>query len=215
MSAPRIQAALGDGIAALGLGRCPAREQALLQYLDLIVRWNRVYNLTAVTDVEAMVSRHLLDSLAVISHLRGRSFADIGSGAGLPGVPLAIWLPDSRFALVESSGRKARFLRQVKIELRLSNVEVIEARVQNWQPLRPPEGILSRAFSSLPQFLGAAAHLAGSHTVFYALKGRWPESADERRVAAHRILAVHALQIPGESAPRHLVEATLLGESAA
>jgi len=201
-----ISALLGAGLEALGLGRDAVRERMLLDYLELLSRWNRIYNLTAISERDAMVTRHLLDSLAVVPHLRGDSFADVGSGAGLPGIPLAIWLAERRFVLVDSSGRKVRFLRQAQIELRLRNVEVVESRIQDWRPAQGFDGVLSRAFASLPEFIAMAGHLPAPGGALYALKGRWPEPGAEPPGAAHMIAAVHALNIPGLAAPRHLVE---------
>ncbi len=201
-----ISALLGAGLEALGLGRDAVRERMLLDYLELLSRWNRIYNLTAISERDAMVTRHLLDSLAVVPHLRGDSFADVGSGAGLPGIPLAIWLAERRFVLVDSSGRKVRFLRQAQIELRLRNVEVVESRIQDWRPAQGFDGVLSRAFASLPEFIAMAGHLPTPEGALYALKGRWPEPGAEPPGAAHMIAAVHALNIPGLAAPRHLVE---------
>lgn len=208
----RLSALLGAGLEALGLGGDPVREQTLLDYLELLSRWNRIYNLTAVSERDAMVTRHLLDSLAVVPHLRGDCFADVGSGAGLPGIPLAIWLTDRRFVLVDSSGRKVRFLRQAQIELRLRNIEVVESRIQEWRPLQGFDGVLSRAFASLPEFVAMAGHLPAPTGVFYALKGRWPEPGAKFPGPAHVIAAVHALNIPGLAAPRHLVEIAPRGE---
>lgn len=199
-------------MAALGLGRDPLRERTLLDYLQLLSRWNRVYNLTAVGEPEAMVTRHLLDSLAVVPHLRGDRFADIGSGAGLPGIPLAIWLTDRHFVLVDNNGRKVRFLRQAQIDLGLRNIEVVEARIQDWRPPQGFDGVLSRAFASLPEFVAAAGHLPAPAGIFYALKGRWPEPGAKSPGPDHVITAVHELHIPGLAAPRHLVEVAPRGD---
>ena len=118
----------------MGLEPDPDRAHALLRFLALLARWNRVYNLTAVDDPDAMVQRHLLDSLAAVPFLSGATFLDVGSGAGLPGIPLAIWMPDRHFTLLDRSARKTRFLTQVKIELRLDNVQVVHSRVESWRP---------------------------------------------------------------------------------
>ena len=184
---------------ALGLGRDPVRERTLLDYLELLSRWNRIYNLTAVSESDAMVTRHLLDSLAVVPHLRGDCFADVGSGAGLPGIPLAIWLTDCRFVLAQ-------------IELQLRNIEVVESRIQDWLPAQEFDGVLSRAFASLPEFIAMAGHLPGPAGVFYALKGRWPEPGAKSPGPSYGIAAVHELSVPGLAAPRHLVEIAQRGE---
>ena len=209
---PRRDALLGAGLEALGLARCPTREALALRYLYLLLRWNRVYNLTSVTDPAAMVQRHLLDSLAAIPFLSGRNFVDVGSGAGLPGIPLAIWLPERRFWLLDSSGRKTRFLRQAQMELQLTNVEVVQARVRDWRPTQRFEGVLSRAFAPLPELVREAGHLLAPGGRLHAFKGRWPEAEGTELDEPYEIVALHRLSIPGESAQRHLVEVAVGGK---
>jgi 16S rRNA (guanine527-N7)-methyltransferase len=196
----------------LGVERGPQQEALALRYLDLLLRWNRVYNLTSVTDPTSMVRRHLLDSLAAIPFLRGRRLVDVGSGAGLPGIPLAIWLPDRQFWLLDSSGRKTRFLHQVKIELRLTNVEIVQARVQDWRPVQRFEGVLSRAFAPLPELVRQAGHLLAPGGRLHAFKGNWPEPGGAALEEPYAIVALHRLRIPGESAHRHLVEVAAGGK---
>lgn len=200
-------ASLAQGLHALGLAPDPDRERALLRYLALLARWNRVYNLTAVDDPDAMVHRHLLDSLAAVPFLRGGTFVDVGSGAGLPGIPLAIWMPDRHFTLLDRSARKTRFLTQVKIELRLDNVEVVHARAESWRPATGFDGVLSRAFAALPDFVGLAGHLAAPRGTLYAFKGQWPEPETAPLPAPYAICACNTLTIPGDARHRHLVEA--------
>lgn len=197
---------LAQGLAVLGLEARGAHMQRLLDYLQLLQRWNRVYNLTAITSPEDMIRLHLLDSLAVVPFLRGTSHVDVGSGAGLPGIPLAIWLPDFRFTLLDSSGRKTRFLVQAKIELGLTNVEVVQERVEHWRPSSAFDGVLSRAFSSLSDFVSQAGHLVQPQGALYALKGSWPEPAAEPLPSPFFLRACRALEIPGISASRHLIE---------
>jgi len=197
---------LAQGLHALGLDPDPDRERALLRYLALLARWNRVYNLTAVDDPDTMVHRHLLDSLAVVGFLRGDAFVDVGSGAGLPGIPLAIWMPDRHFTLLDRSARKTRFLTQVKIELRLDNVEVVQSRVETWRPVSGFDGVLSRAFAALPDFICRAGHLAAPGGTLYAFKGSWPEPVTAPLPAPYAICACNALTIPGGARHRHLVE---------
>lgn len=199
---------LSSGLSALGLETSSAREQKLLDYLALMRRWNRVYNLTAVRDTETMIGRHLIDSLAVAPYLRGERFLDVGSGAGLPGIPLAIWFPERRFALLDSNGRKTRFLVQAKIELGLANVEVIQARVQDVQIVGGYDGILSRAFSSLADLVNAAGHLLAPEGTIYAFKGMRPEAELCTLPKPYRVRALWPLAIPGANTDRHLVELT-------
>jgi 16S rRNA (guanine527-N7)-methyltransferase len=197
---------LSAGLSALGLEPCPVREQKLLDYLALMHRWNRLYNLTAVRDRETMIERHLIDSLTVAPYLRGDRFLDVGSGAGLPGIPLAIWFPEHRFTLLDSNGRKTRFLTQAKIELGLANVEVIQARVQDVQIADGYDGILSRAFSSLADLVNAAGHLLAPEGTIYAFKGARPEAELCALPKTYRVHALRTLAILGANADRHLVE---------
>lgn len=201
-----LGAHLAQGLASLGFVRDADREHLLLQYVALLQRWNRVYNLTAVIDAETMIHRHLLDSLAVAPFLQGTRFIDVGSGAGLPGVPLAIWRPEHQVTLLDSSGRKTRFLTQTKIELRLDNVRIVQTRVEDWQEAEKFDGVLSRAFASLPDFVRCAGHLAAPGGALYALKGIWPEPVDAVLPEPFRVIACHPLAVPGTIADRHLIE---------
>ena len=137
----------------------------MLQYLALIQKWNRVHNLTAVREPEAMLVRHLLDSLAVLPHVAGPRIADVGSGAGLPGIPLALARPEWRVTLVESNHKKTAFLQQARIELNLKNVEVMTERVENFRPTDGFDIVISRAFSDLADFASLAGHLCAQETV--------------------------------------------------
>lgn len=202
---------LARGLGALGLQADAQSTQQLLAYLQLLQRWNRVYNLTAITSHEDMIRLHLLDSLAVVPFLQGTTHIDVGSGAGLPGIPLAIWLPDCRFTLLDSSGRKTSFLTQVKVELGLTNVEVVQERVEHWQSPIAFDGVLSRAFASLADFVRQAGHLVQPQGALYALKGNWPEPAAEPLPPPFFLRACRALEIPGVSARRHLIEVGVVG----
>lgn len=208
MSTPHAGQAglLASGLSALGLETPSSREPRLLSYLELLQRWNRVYNLTAVRNPSAMIVRHLLDSLAAAPYLRGTRFLDVGSGAGLPGIPLAIWFPERSFTLLDSNGRKARFLTQVKIELDLTNVEVVHARVQELSDTSRYDGILSRAFSSLAELATAAGRLLAPNGRLYAFKGIRPDAELRALPEPYRALAVWPLSLPGTDADRHLVE---------
>ena len=183
----------------------PAGAQAkLLAYLDLLAKWNRTYNLTAVRDPGEMVSRHLLDSLAVLPYMHGKSLADLGSGAGLPGIPLAIARPDVAVTLVESNGKKTRFLREAVRSLPLSNVTVDQARVQD--ATGAFDTITARAFASLPDMLAWAGHLLAPNGHWLALKGRADPAELGAVSSGFRIIAVHDLQVPGIDGERCAVE---------
>lgn len=146
----------------------------LAHYLSLLDKWNTAYNLTAIRDVESMVSKHLLDSLAVSPWLRGTRIIDVGSGAGLPGIPLAIARPELHFTLLDSNGKKTRFLQEVKRQLHLNNVEVVQFRAENYHPSPGFDTVTSRAFSNLEQMIYWTQHLLAPQGIWLAMKGRYP-----------------------------------------
>jgi 16S rRNA (guanine527-N7)-methyltransferase len=198
-------AQLAQGIAELGL-QVPADIQARLNdYLALIEKWNRVHNLTAVRDSAKMVSVHALDSLAILPHLQAASVLDVGSGAGLPGIPLALMWPRARVVLLDSNHKKAAFLRQAAIELGLKNVEVVCERVEMWESPQKFELVISRAFSDLPEFLKLAGRLCADDGVVAAMKGVYPDEELAQLPAAFKLRAAIPLKVPGLSAERHLV----------
>ena len=174
---PGLAAALRRGCEALELDTDERRQALLLDYLQLLHKWNRAYNLTAVRDPAEMVTRHLLDSLAVAPFLDGRRFLDVGTGAGLPGVPLAIQRPDLAFHLLDSNGKKTRFLFQVKTALALDNMTVHHARAESFRPEVPFDAVLSRAFTSLAEMVAVCGHTLAPGGRYLAMKGAYP--ADE------------------------------------
>ncbi|MBU6415881.1 MAG: 16S rRNA (guanine(527)-N(7))-methyltransferase RsmG [Xanthomonadaceae bacterium] len=194
---------LADGLAAMQLALPAGAQHKLLVYIDLLAKWNRTYNLTAVRDPGEMVSRHLLDSLAVLPYMHGKSLADLGSGAGLPGIPLAIARPDVAVTLVESNGKKARFLREAVRSLPLSNVTVDQARVQD--AIGTFDTITARAFASLPNMLAWAGHLLAPNGRWLALKGR-VDPAELGAVPRGFRVVVHELRVPGTDGGRCVVE---------
>jgi 16S rRNA (guanine527-N7)-methyltransferase len=193
-----------------GLGQLPGADleavqvSRLLDYVDLLQRWNRTYNLTAISDPAEMISRHLLDSLSVLPWIRGLRLLDAGTGAGLPGVPLAIARPDLAVTLLDSTGKKVRFLNHVARELNLENVYPVQARLESYEPKVAFETIVSRAFSSLAAFAGAARHLAGTARLL-AMKGRYPNDELDDLPAWVRVESVEKLVVPGLQQDRHLV----------
>jgi 16S rRNA (guanine527-N7)-methyltransferase len=196
---------LAQGAAALGL-RLPAGTQhKLLDYLALIAKWNRVHNLTAVRESAKMVSGHLLDCLAVVPHLEARTVLDVGSGAGLPGVPLALIWPHVSVTLLDSNHKKAAFLRQAVIELGLKNADVVCERVESWQPQCGFELVISRAFSDLPEFLKLAGRLCAAHGTIAAMKGVYPYEEIAQLPREFKLREVVPLKVPGLRAERHLV----------
>ncbi len=200
---------LSRGTAALGLAVSSGQQAQLLAYLALLCKWNQAYNLTAVRDPAAMVTRHLLDSLAVAPWLRGFCCIDVGTGAGLPGVPLAIMFPEREFHLLDSNGKKTRFLFQVKTGLALPNITIHQARVEAFRPPRLFDAVLSRAFASLADMVAASRHLLQPQGVLLAMKGACPDDEIEALAGDYRLQGVHPLSVPGLDEQRHLVELSL------
>jgi 16S rRNA (guanine527-N7)-methyltransferase len=197
--------ALARGLEALDLSLAEPAQAKLLAYVELIEKWNRVYNLTAVREPDRMLSHHVLDSLAVVPHLKGAHIVDVGSGAGLPGVPLAI--ADARWhvVLLEANHKKASFLTQALIELDLPNAEVAHARVEAWEMPRRYDAVISRAFSDLPEFVSLAGRLCAADGELYAMKGIHPFEEIAQLPAGFRLARVIPLRVPGIDAERHLV----------
>jgi len=195
------------GARELGIELSERQQQQLLAYLALLIKWNKAYNLTAVRDPDEMVSRHLLDSLSVVPFVAegGTRWLDVGSGGGMPGVPLAIMFPERAFTLLDSNGKKTRFLTQVKLELGLANLEVIHSRVEQYRPDSPFDGISSRAFSALQDFAAWTRHLGGVETRWLAMKGVQPDDELQALPADFRLEACHVLKVPGCQGQRHLL----------
>jgi len=197
--------ALESGLARLpGAGLDPGQRSKLLDFLDILQRWNRTYNLTAVRDPIEMVSRHLLDSLSVLPWVSGSRMLDAGSGAGLPGVPLAIARQELEVVLLDSAGKKIRFLNQVVRELKLPNAHPEQSRLETYDPDAGFDIIISRAFSSLSAFVGAARHLAGGARLL-AMKGRYPAAELDDLPGWVQVQSVEELSVPGLHEARHLV----------
>ncbi|MFA7270868.1 MAG: 16S rRNA (guanine(527)-N(7))-methyltransferase RsmG [Sterolibacterium sp.] len=197
---------LTRGLAALGLELPPPAQEKLLAFAALLGKWNKVYNLTALRDEQQVISHHLLDSLAVLPHLgNAKRLADIGSGGGLPGIPLAIARPELQVALVESNQKKSAFQQQAKIELGLANVSVHCERVEAWQPEEKCDVVISRAFSDLAEFVRLSGHLLAEGGALLAMKGVHPYEEIAQLPAGWRVASVTPLQVPGVEGARHLV----------
>lgn len=196
---------LTNGLEQLGISVTDLQLKQLLQYLNLFEKWNRAYNLSAIRDRAEMVRLHLLDSLAVRPHLRGERIIDVGTGGGLPGLPLAITLPHMQFTLLDSAGKKMRFLFQVKQELGLHNVEIENRRVETYQPELRYDGVISRAFASLQDMTSHCRHLLADHGRFWAMKGVFPEQELAAIADNYRVEQCHHLKIPGVDAQRCLL----------
>ena len=197
--------ALAQGLAELGLRVPAAIQRKLLDYLALLAKWNRVHNLTAVRESSKMVSNHLLDCLAVLPHLEAHTVLDVGSGAGLPGIPLALVWPQTNVTLLDSNHKKSTFLRQAAIELGLNNAEVVCERVEAWRSPRKFDLVIARAFSDLPEFLQLAGRLCAANGILAAMKGVYPHEELAQLPRDFKLRCVVPLKVPGMRAARHLV----------
>ncbi|MSQ60383.1 MAG: 16S rRNA (guanine(527)-N(7))-methyltransferase RsmG [Betaproteobacteria bacterium] len=201
ISAPELH----KGAAKLEVALSPEQETLLLRYLELLKKWNQVYNLTAIREDEKLVSYHVLDSLAIAPYVVGDSLLDIGTGPGLPGIPLAVARPEVNVVLLDSNHKKTTFLRQAVAELGLSNAEVLLARAETYQPLERFSVITSRAFSDLKTFTEVSRHLIRSDGVLLAMKGTYPNEELEQLPSYARAEKIDRLAVPGLNAERHLV----------
>lgn len=197
---------LEQGVAALGLGLTPAAQARLLAYSELLLKWNRVYNLTAIRAPDQAITHHILDSLVVLAHLDGvERLADIGSGGGLPGIPLAIARPALMVTSIEAVSKKASFQQQAKIELKLTNLAVLNERVESVRADPLFDVVISRAFSDLSEFVRLTQHLLRPGGRFLAMKGVYPEAEITSLPAAVRVVEALPLQVPGLDAERYLI----------
>lgn len=196
---------LEAGARSLGVALDEMQLTRLLQYLGLIQKWNRVHNLTALRDPEKMLTHHLLDSLVVLPHLGTDCLLDVGSGAGLPGIPLAIARPDWAITLSDSNQKKSSFQLQAVIELGLSNVRVVSGRVEEIQSEQKFEGVISRAFSEIADFVACSARVLTVGGRWYAMKGTYPQAELERLPAGVEVERITSLVVPGLDAQRHLI----------
>lgn len=200
-------AILAKGIAEAGLPIDAQKQQKLLAYLALMQKWNKVHNLTAVRDADEMVTLHLLDSLVVLPFIDGKVLLDVGSGAGLPGIPLAICLPDLKVTVIDSNNKKVSFMRQAKAELGIDNLEVLGGRVEEITPTRKFDMVISRAFSDLDLFISLTHQLCEEQGKWLAMKGVYPEAelAELEKKTGIKASKVEELNVPGLAAQRHLV----------
>ncbi len=201
-----LEEQVAAGLDAMGIDVPAAARERLVAHLELIAKWNRIHNLTAVRETAQMVVLHLLDSLAVLPHVAGASaLLDVGSGAGLPGIPIAIAQPRTRVTLLDSSHKKCAFLQQAKTELALDNVAVVCDRVENWKPGAQFDAVISRAFADLADFVAQAQHLVAPGGRLIAMKGVYPFDEIAKVPASHRVAQVLELAVPQLEARRHLV----------
>jgi 16S rRNA (guanine527-N7)-methyltransferase len=201
-----VQKQLDTLLAQAGISLTDQQKQQLLGYVGLLDKWNKAYNLTSVRDPKEMLVRHILDSIVVNPFLQGNRFIDVGTGPGLPGIPLAIVRPESHFTLLDSLGKRVRFLRQVQHELKLTNIEPVQSRVEEFLPEPPFDGVISRAFASLQDMLSWCHHLPKPESGrFYALKGVRPDDELSQLPNGVELVSVERLHVPTLDGERHLV----------
>lgn len=200
----RTESLLRDGLADLGLQQSSAQRALLLRYLEEMQRWNSTHNLTAVRDPQEMVVKHLLDSLSVLPQVQGKTLLDVGAGAGLPGIPIAVAAPKLQVTLLESNGKKCAFLRHAVRSLKLPNATVAQTRLEDFRPAGGFDTVIARAFAPLPDFIHAAARLVSSTGHLLAMLGRAPAAKDLKLPAGFVLQGVLPLQVPGLHAERHL-----------
>jgi len=205
LSSAQLDSALKEGIVTQGLQVDDQAREAMLKYLGLLQRWNKAYNLTSIKDPVQMLSYHLLDSLSIGPHLQGQSFIDVGTGAGLPGIPLAVTHPDKNFSLLDSNGKKIRFLFQIKTALKLRNVKEMQGRVEEYRPEQRYDGVISRAFASLTDMIEGSKHLLIPGGRFYAMKGRYPDKELSGLPKGYKVEQAIELEVPTLDQQRHLI----------
>ncbi len=200
-----LDALLRTGLKHLGQNYSDQQIQLFIAYVLLLDRWNSAFNLTAVKNPEEMLTRHLLDSLSVLPYLVGERFIDVGTGAGLPGIALAIAEPQHHFVLLDSNGKKIRFLFQVRSLLGLSNVKEVQERAEHYRAEGRYDGVVSRAFTSLSAMVRASDHMLGPGGRFYAMKGRFPDRELSELPKHYNVDVVVKLNVPGLDEERHLI----------
>lgn len=205
MQSENLATILAQGIAGMGLDVSTEKQAKLVEYVERIHKWNKAFNLTSVRDPEQMMVKHILDSLAVAPFIEQTRLIDVGTGPGLPGIPLAILFPEKHFTLLDSLGKRVRFMKQCGFEMKLNNIEPIQSRVELHQPDVPYDAVLSRAFASLKDMLHWCAHLVDSKGQFLALKGQYPNDEIAEVEQEFSVVSVNPLAVPGLVGERHLV----------
>jgi len=200
----QLQTLLTEGLSQLSLPLADDVQQKLLQFVALIDKWNKVYNLTAVREPIDMVSHHLLDSLSILPYLKGSTVLDVGTGAGLPGIPLALASPERQFVLIDSALKRTRFVLQAVGELGLSNVKVVQSRIEDFQPDEKFDTVISRAFTATEMFVDKTGHLCKESGQLLAMKGRYP-TQEISDLPINWVYESHKLAVPGVEGERHIV----------
>lgn len=194
---------LSEGLRVMAIDLSERRQQLLLDYLALLLKWNKAFNLTAIRDPGEMVPRQLLDSLSILNLVQGERVLDVGTGPGLPGIPLAVAQPDRQFVLIDSNGKKTRFVQQAVVALGLDNVQVVRTRVEAYQPDAGFDTITSRAFAALPRMVQLTRHLLADQGRLLAMKGTVPTDEIAELAAEGYRVEVAALSVPGSDGQRH------------
>ena len=205
MSNKQLEQQLCQGLSALALELSTDVQQQLLLFLQLLTKWNKVYNLTAIRDPAEMVTKHLLDSLAILPYIQGREIIDIGTGPGLPGIPLSIVRLNAHFTLLDSNSKKTRFVTQAVMELGIGNVTVVQSRAEAFKPTQPYDVVIARAFAGIKELLQRVQYVCAPGTRVIAMKGQYPEGEMEGWPAGFVCDAVEKVNIPGLQAERHVV----------
>lgn len=201
---PDLEQLLSKGLTELGVVATEGQQEQLLAYLGLMQKWNKAYNLTAIRDSQQMLVRHLLDSVAIVPHVNSDELIDVGSGGGLPGIPLAILFPEQAITTLDSNSKKTRFQNQVRIELGLNNLEVIHGRVEAVED-RQFGQVISRAFASIVDMVTMSHALLAEKGVFLAMKGRYPDAELAELPPQYVLQQSYELQVPGLDEERHLL----------
>ena len=213
MNESALKKILSNGLRQLNLAQPLDEKQhsKLIKYVELLTKWNKIYNLTAVRKPEQMVTRHLLDSLSICPYLRGKSILDVGTGAGLPGIPLAIVFPERQFTLLDSNNKKTRFVVQAVSELELSNVDVVQSRVEEHKPDASFDTIITRAYSAIGGMVKQTSHLMANDGVFLAMKGVNPVAEIDELPSNYIVNQSIEIKVPGIEEERHLLEIKIKG----
>ena len=201
----QLEQQLAQGLVALGLELPTDVHQQLLHFIRLLAKWNKAYNLTAIRDPTEMVTKHLLDSLAILPYVRGREIIDVGTGPGLPGIPLSLVCGNDHFTLLDSNSKKTRFVTQAVMELGIRNVTVVQSRAETYKPAHPYDVVIARAFAGIKELLQRVQHLCAPGTRVIAMKGQYPEDEMEGWPTGFTCESVEKIFIPGLQAERHIV----------
>ncbi|MDD8060619.1 MULTISPECIES: 16S rRNA (guanine(527)-N(7))-methyltransferase RsmG [Shewanella] len=203
-----LSAQLQTYLAEMKISATELQQKQLIGFVEMLAKWNKAYNLTSVRDPEQMLIRHIMDSLAVSPYLDGQRFIDVGTGPGLPGIPLAIMNPDKEFVLLDSLGKRIRFQKQVQFELKINNITSVESRVEAYQPEDKFDGVLSRAFASIQDMLSWCHHLPKENGIYYALKGQLSEQELQQMPPGFSLVDTIVLHVPKLDEQRHLLKIT-------